>query len=181
MQTTMGTLDQAKCIIFDFDGTLFRLSCDWEGMRSALSAQFSTCSFKSITQGLNQVEAEFGPEALRLAYQTIAKFEGQGGLVPLQDQIELLRNLANQGKQIGIFSANCYDTVKRGLSSAGLDPIVKVIISGDASPSRKPDPAGLLIAMDELGVRPSETCYIADGEREGHTASQIGVAFINVA
>lgn len=173
----MQTIDQAKCVIFDFDGTLFKLNCDWAGMKEALSKQFPTCDFYSLLDGLNQVQHELGAEALSQAYATIEGFEIRGTTEPIAPHIAELRQCVAQGKAVGIFSANCYETVKRALDSIGLREQVSVIVTGDGCPCRKPDPAGLLIAMDELGYGPQDTLYVADGAREQVTANSIGVNF----
>lgn len=181
MDHELGAIDQAQCVIFDFDGTLFHLDCNWEQARIELSEAFPTIKFQSIRMGLNQVDTELGPEALRKAYGILQRVEGEGTARPIEQNLDMLRACIDQGKQVGVFTANCYETVRFWLHEYHLDNQVSVIISGDASPRRKPDPSGLLIAMDELGAHRSETLYVADGDREEQTAAQIGVKCLRVA
>ena len=175
----MGNFTQAECLVFDFDGTLFNLDCDWQGMKNALGNSYPTINFKSLIGGLTQIETELGPQELAKAYSIVEAFEADGNLSPIQAQINILREALSEGKPIAIFTSNCYATVKKALESIGVD--VPIIVSGDSCPVRKPDPAGLLIALDELGAKTHQALYIADGDQEEQTAARVGVQFQRAA
>ena len=51
----------------------------------------------------------------------------------------------------------------------------RVIISGDTLPQRKPHPAPLLHAAQQLGVKPSHCLYVGDAERDMEAGQAAGM------
>ena len=66
---------------------------------------------------------------------------------------------------------------RRILDGLGLAPFFRVVLGGDSLPSRKPDPAGLRLAAERLGVVPEELVLIGDTWVDAETARNAGSRF----
>ncbi len=51
---------------------------------------------------------------------------------------------------------------RRILDALGVGPLFRIVLGGDSTDLRKPDPAPLLLVMTECGVPPSETVMVGD-------------------
>jgi N-acetyl-D-muramate 6-phosphate phosphatase len=61
------------------------------------------------------------------------------------------------------------------LAALGLDHRARSVISGDTLPQRKPHPAPLLLAAEQLGLAPASCLYIGDAERDIQSARAAGM------
>ncbi|MCP4185606.1 MAG: phosphoglycolate phosphatase [Hyphomicrobiales bacterium] len=64
------------------------------------------------------------------------------------------------------------------LKTLRLDQYFEVVVGGDTTPTRKPDPAPYLTACQRLGIAPSRTIYIGDSETDARTAEAANVPFV---
>jgi phosphoglycolate phosphatase len=69
---------------------------------------------------------------------------------------------------------------RRILEALGLAPRFRVILGGDSLPTRKPDPAGLRLAAERLGVAAGDAMLIGDTPIDAATAAAAGCAFLLV-
>jgi 2-phosphoglycolate phosphatase len=60
-------------------------------------------------------------------------------------------------------------------------PLAGSIVGGDQLPQRKPHPAPLLLAAEELGVEPSRCVYVGDAPRDVEAGRAAGMATIAAA
>ncbi|MBN1240579.1 MAG: HAD-IA family hydrolase [Gammaproteobacteria bacterium] len=67
------------------------------------------------------------------------------------------------------------------LARLGLAERSGSIVSGDSLPQRKPHPAPLLLAAEELGVRPERCVYIGDAPRDIEAGRAAGMTTIAAA
>jgi phosphoglycolate phosphatase len=65
------------------------------------------------------------------------------------------------------------------LDGLGVGPRLARVVGGDEAP-RKPDPAGVLRLVAELGGRPEDTLFIGDSRVDGETARNAGIPFVAV-
>lgn len=75
--------------------------------------------------------------------------------------------LSNKGEELSRI-------VLRGL---GLDRFFREILGGDSLPTRKPDPAGLRLLADRLGVPVERVMLVGDTRIDAETARNAGCAF----
>ena len=75
---------------------------------------------------------------------------------------------------LGVLTAADTSAADIVLRSVGLRPFFDVVIGGDRV-RPKPDPHGLLLACDALGVAPSHAAYVGDGPADMATARAAGV------
>jgi len=69
---------------------------------------------------------------------------------------------------------------RRILAALGLATRFQAILGGDSLPSRKPDPAGLRLAAERLGVAATELWLIGDTRIDAATAEAAGCGFLLV-
>jgi phosphoglycolate phosphatase len=67
------------------------------------------------------------------------------------------------------------------LAELGLGAIAGTIVSGDQLPQRKPHPAPLLLAAEELEVEPNRCIYIGDAPRDVEAGRAAGMSTIAAA
>jgi phosphoglycolate phosphatase len=67
------------------------------------------------------------------------------------------------------------------LAALGLAERARCVVSGDRLPQRKPNPAPLLLAADELGVAASRCVYVGDAPRDIEAGKAAGMATIAAA
>lgn len=78
--------------------------------------------------------------------------------------------LSNKGEELS-------RTVLRGL---GLDRWFREILGGDSLPTRKPDPSGLLLLAERLGVPSASLLMVGDTRIDAETARNTGCPFVLV-
>ena len=63
------------------------------------------------------------------------------------------------------------------LTALDLARFFPVVVGGGGRHPLKPDPAGLLAAIDRFGAAPAGTLYVGDSETDAETARNAGVRF----
>jgi phosphoglycolate phosphatase len=66
---------------------------------------------------------------------------------------------------------------RRILDGLGLAPYFRLVLGGDSLPTRKPDPAGLRLAAERLGVPVADVMLIGDTRIDARTAQASGSLF----
>jgi 2-phosphoglycolate phosphatase len=61
------------------------------------------------------------------------------------------------------------------IQSMGLDARAACVISGDDAPQPKPSPAALLMACEQVGVKPARCIYVGDAERDIQAGQSAGM------
>lgn len=93
---------------------------------------------------------------------------------------ELLRGLKARGIKAGIVSTKRGDTIQIIMDNHGLGDTIELVIGSADVTRHKPDPEGLLAAMDRLGVRPEETLFCGDTVLDAGAAKNAGTHFAAV-
>ncbi|MEM9563217.1 MAG: HAD family hydrolase [Actinomycetota bacterium] len=68
--------------------------------------------------------------------------------------------------------------VRRALAGAGIGDRLEVVVSSVDVGAAKPDPRGLVAAMEALGVTAAETLFVGDAEVDRGAAAAAGVTFV---
>jgi phosphoglycolate phosphatase len=84
------------------------------------------------------------------------------------------------GALTGIVSNKLRKRISEMMETAGLSSLINVIIGPEDFKRYKPDPEGLLLAMERLNVSKKDTVYIGDNLIDALTAKNAGVDFIAV-
>ena len=93
---------------------------------------------------------------------------------------ELLRGLKDRGVKTAIVSTKRGDTIRFVLERLELDDTVDIVIGSADVTRHKPDPEGLLFALDRLGVRPEDALFCGDTVLDAGAAKNAGTHFAAV-
>ena len=91
----------------------------------------------------------------------------------------LLDELDRAGRPWGVVTNKPGRMTEPLMAALGIDTRAACMISGDTIPERKPDPAPLLLASEQIGIAPERTVYIGDADRDiqaGRAAGMLTVA-----
>lgn len=89
-----------------------------------------------------------------------------------------LDTLRAAGVRLAIVSTKHRARIEAILAREHLDGAFAMIVAGDDVAVHKPDPAGLLAALDTLASTPSDSIYVGDSVVDAETARRAGTAFV---
>lgn len=162
---------------FDFDGTLARLSVDWEALRSALQARFPDAGAGGGVQALcNRLTKSRGRQVRVELAAIIRDYEQPGG----QARVEPIAAAVATARSVGGFfvvSSNLRSTVEQGLAIAGLAESCRGIVGFDDVAFSKPDPDAFAVLTARHGVA-GRGVYSGDLPSDAAFASACGLDFI---
>ncbi|MFN2271123.1 MAG: HAD family hydrolase [Anaerolineae bacterium] len=88
--------------------------------------------------------------------------------------------LKSRDFSLGIVSTKFRYRIEDILEREGLRDAFDVIVGGEDVMGHKPDPTGLLAAIERLGGAPENTLYVGDSVTDAETAKRAGVPFAAV-
>jgi phosphoglycolate phosphatase len=182
-----------KAIVFDFDLTLVDsragiASCHAYAMRElALPEADRKVAEATAMIGLpaQTVFATLFPdsdqaEAYVSLYQVRADEIMTASTSLLPGARETIEALLAQSLRLGIVSTKLRARIEEFLQREGLFSSFETIIGPEDVPSYKPEPEGLILALERLGVPASEALYVGDTLIDAETARRAGVPFVAV-
>ena len=185
--------DKYKAILFDFDFTLGDSSsgiCD--SVNYALGRMdYAPASdadihkligmplemmFNKITGSNNADEGiQFKMLFRERAKEVIVKSSTLYENVP-----QVFIKLQRDGKRLGIVSTKLRMHVQGILDKHECSSYIDLVIGGDDVKQHKPNPEGLLLAMEKLQLKAPEVLYIGDTIFDAEAAEEAGIDFIAV-
>ena len=93
---------------------------------------------------------------------------------------ELLRGLKSRGVKIALVSTKKGDTLEIIMERFGLLQELETVIGSADVRRPKPDPEGLLLAMERMGVTPEDTLFCGDTGLDAGAAQHAGCHFAAV-
>lgn len=93
---------------------------------------------------------------------------------------EMLSELGKRGIKTGIVTTKFHYRIDAILRKFGAEELVSVIIGGEDVAREKPDPEGLLNAIELLGIEKCGVLYVGDSTVDAKTAQSAGVDFAAV-
>ena len=94
--------------------------------------------------------------------------------------LELLQALGEAGVPVGVVSTKHGGTLRGVLEHDGALPLLALALGSDDVHTPKPDPEGILTALQRLGVSPAEALYCGDTVIDAEAAQRAGTAFCAV-
>lgn len=180
-------------VLFDFDGTLL----DTEPIVKKALIQIIK-KHKPVVEIDEQTANDFvGPllsetfsryfeqdqiETLIQEYRELNNQMHHEFVQPIENAIEVLTQLKDQGYTLGVVSSKITDTIKFGMSLFDMEKYFDVIIGIDNVEKHKPDPQGIFKACEALGVSHDQVVYVGDTAidvKAGHRAGVFTVAMMS--
>lgn len=161
-----------KAVIFDLDGTVadtLPLT-----IKSLKEASFAASGVERTGQ---EILDEFGPIDTDIARKLAGKgreYEAEelyvkvfsrdfdNSVKPVPGMNELLLELKKRGIRIGLFTGRSKRVTEIVIKRLGIGMFFDAIVAGDDTARPKPDPEGILLALEKLGVNPPESMYAGD-------------------
>ena len=191
----MRDLSKKKAFLFDFDGVItdsepysFRI------LRQLVLDNFGVMIDDSfidnvICHGNEQIAAALGTlYGVKIDAETLIAlladypdyYTGYEGIVPFPGLREFFEAIKGRGGKIAVVSSTASSRLRTALSRMGLSDFPSVIIGGDMTERRKPDPMPYLMALEALSVSAEDSAAFEDspvGIRAAKAAGIYTVAF----
>ncbi len=182
-----------KAVIFDFDYTLgdstngIVLSINHALEKLNLKTQDTKTIQKTIGLSLKDTLFELSgiqdEEAVR-KFTRYFKEKADEVMVDntrfYEGTLEMLEKLGNNGRLLGIVTTKYHYRIEQILAKNNAMNVIDVIVGGDDVKREKPDPEGLLAAIDKLNVSKDQVLYVGDSIVDAKTAQSAGVDFVAV-
>ncbi len=179
-----------SAIIFDLDGTLVDSAPDIQAAANTMLGEegrepldlmtiisFIGNGLPKLVERVLRASRIDGAEFDRL-YSRVAGIYGKNASVltcPYEWVPETLAELKSQGFRLGVCTNKPEAPTLAILCDLSLDGLFDVVIGGDSTPARKPDPTPLLAAARALGG--DAPLFVGDSEVDAETAVNAGVTF----
>jgi len=92
----------------------------------------------------------------------------------------ILKSLKTKGIKLGIVSTKFRYRIETILAQHGMSELFDIIVGVEDVLSPKPDPEGLIMAIERLELQSSDVLYIGDSVTDAETARRGGIAFAAV-
>ncbi len=177
-----------KSIVFDLDGTL------------ADTIPITVYAIKETVKRITGKELsdqdilkEFGPVDTEIVKKLIGNGKGLQGeklyveifeekfhdfVKPIEGINELMEYIKDEGIKTGVFTGRGERVARIILEKLNLVSNFDVIVAGDHTQKPKPDPEGIMIALDKLGCETSDSAYVGDFDVDIEASRAAGVTSI---
>ena len=102
------------------------------------------------------------------------------GLVCCAGIDDLLVQLKDEGRRLGIVTAKRRKTVDLAFAQIPMEHLFETVVGGDETKLHKPDPEPLLLALERMGADASEAAYIGDAPFDVRAAKAAGIFSVAV-
>jgi phosphoglycolate phosphatase len=184
--------NQIKTVIFDLDGTLIDTI---EDIRGALNAALAAFDKPPVTR--EQILGMIGGGVDDMLYEAIgesdivfADFKSQYRqyyranidkfTTPYTGIADLLKALKAAGVKMAVLTNKQTDPANRLVDLFGFSTYFEIVAGPEYYGVHKPDPAGLIQMMADLGASPETTVFIGDSEPDVQVAAAAGVRCVAV-
>ena len=116
----------------------------------------------------------------RPLFLSIAKPRQKEETVLFDGAVELIRGLHGRGIQTSIVSTKSRDTIEYIMHRYGLSDALTTIVGTEDVKRPKPDPQGLNMALERLGLSPKELLFCGDTVLDAGAAKNAGCPFCAV-
>jgi phosphoglycolate phosphatase len=183
-----------RAVVFDLDGTLIDSDPD---IRAALNRVLVAEGLTPLTAA--EVRSMIGDGAKVLVERAfaargqaahedhvaafIADYEANTVVetAPFPGIVEALQALNQAGHPLGVCTNKPVVAARNVLMALGLDHYFRVIVGGDSTPYRKPNPNHLAVVLQELGATPGRAVMVGDHANDIDAAAGLGVPSIFVS
>ena len=176
-----------KLLLFDLDGTL----CDTDEMiiqtMQAIYKDYKPTKIRTreelyyfsgppIRETLKNEFPDYSPDEMYEVFKRVSKGFYAPCVKPYQDEIEVLKALKEAGYLLGVVTNKGGPLTIYSLELCHIQDFFDVVISADDVKVGKPDPSGVLKALDILNIKnKEEVLYVGDNDIDYFTATNAGV------
>lgn len=182
-------------ILFDFDYTLadssegiiasVNFALKQVGEKTADSDQVRKMIGHSLEDTFAQFVDPIDAVKIQACKQWFMQYADNGTMVKntviLKDVPDTLQWLYENFYTLGIVSTKRRSTIEATLIEAGMDDLFDVIIGFEDVKELKPNPEGLLKAIEELGGTITDSLYVGDSVIDIQAAKNAGIPMVAVA
>jgi phosphoglycolate phosphatase len=191
-------MSSIRAVLFDLDGTLVDSAADLAAAANRMLAalglpprtvdEVKTYVGKGIPRLVHRAllgrldgdaDAALHARALALFEQAYAEESGRHSDV-FAGVVEGLDRLRAAGLRLGCVTNKAERFTLDLLDAKGLLRYFDVVVSGDSTPRKKPDPTPFLYGCERLGVRPSDAYVIGDSANDVAAARAAGIRVLCV-
>ena len=180
-------------IVFDFDLTLadarpgFVAAHHFTAQALDLPQQDREAIALSIGTPVQRILPRWYPDLDMMGieeYVRIYRARAEEVMAPLTTMLpgarETLQRLSEVGLPMAIVSQKLRPLIAAVLEREGLIDCFEFVLGGEDIPDYKPDPGGLLLALQRLEVEPADGLYVGDTTIDAEAASRGGIPFVAV-
>lgn len=121
-------------------------------------------------EGVDRALARYLVHYWDVCLETTDPYPGVSEMLATLSKRYPLALLSNKGEALS----------RKILDGLGLSPLFREILGGDTLPTRKPDPTGLLLVAERLGVPAGKLLLVGDTWIDAETAANAGCPFVLV-
>jgi len=183
-----------KLILFDFENTLVRVRIDYESIREKVKSFFvekglpKNFNFKPILKKIDEAivvlkkrglgeDEGLKKAALKIITQEECLASQKATLIT--GTKSTLKYLRSKNIMIGIFSRTSEKAIKMTLDKFDLEPF-NVLVGRETVLNPKPNPEGILFAIDRLHLKPSKIIVVGDHPYDIKAGKKVGAFTIGV-
>jgi pyrophosphatase PpaX len=179
-----------RTVLFDLDGTLIDscamiLSSFRHATRTVLRRDVPEAELLAhvgvgshLHEQMRGFDAERVGELVRVYREHNVPLHGD--LQPCAGVLDVIGRLRREGRSLGIVTAKHHATVRLAFGALPLEPFFDVVVAAEDTEHHKPDPAGILLALERLGSRSEDAAYVGDAPFDVAAARAAGVYAVAV-
>lgn len=185
--------DMYKAVIFDYDFTLgdsaygIAVSCNYALGKLGFTEKTGDeirrtigLSLKEVFRTLTGIDDEDAAERFTALFRERADKVITESAVMYEDALPTLSELRRRGIKTAIVTSKFHYRIDEILCKFNAESLIGEIVGGDDVTREKPDPEGLLKAVEVLGTNRKEVLYVGDCLVDAKAAQSAGVDFAAV-
>jgi pyrophosphatase PpaX len=177
-------------VLFDLDGTVID-----SGAIILASMRHAAREVLGVEVPDEQLMAAVGGPGLEAQMQALSPDRAEELVTvyrahnePLHDELvccpgmgEVLVQLKDEGRRLGIVTAKRRQTVELAFAQIPIEHLFETVVGGDETKKHKPDPEPLLLALERLGAAPDDAVYVGDAPFDVKAAKAAGLYSVGVS
>ena len=180
-------MNKYRVILFDLDGTLcdtdemivqtmFAIYKDYKPRIVRTREELYYFSGPPIRETLKNEFPDYDPDQMYDVFKKVSKEFYAPCVKAYKDEIEVLKELKEKGYILGVVTNKGLPLTIYSLEICHIESFFDVIISADDVPIPKPNPTGILKALETLGIKnKGDVLYVGDNDIDYFTAENAGV------